>query len=383
MPMRQSFFEDESDSTVGSGMFICDEPVQQKLIDEAMEKLRNDDDKNEQDEETLERGYFHASEDSKNAHSHLCRAIYENLDGEFIYTFYDKSIDGEYSENPLNFLYIMTLELSSIPFFQSREPVDLLIEERDNFTSHQVNDWLEGLYQKIERSIFDLPEIPNTFPKFDVETDTKYNPGLQVADFILWSLHRHHNETVDDHWVDRLELKLSENFDIQRDPVNGGTYYLHNRIDWPHIKYPGEYLPIEKIQTKNECVNLYAMMERAIKALSNADDLPDHSTHLEQKLNEIVQQLDENDGEFDPDLIPGVSSIFLRVFDTVPIYDEFDGYSDEERDECWNKILKARELASRVMRPESFGNKMTEIQLGQIRAALVKESPDILEPDEP
>ncbi len=65
---------------IGVGMLLSDSDISAALITNAMNALREDPDRFEGrsktiDDRTIERGYFHASEDSKNAHSHLCNQI--------------------------------------------------------------------------------------------------------------------------------------------------------------------------------------------------------------------------------------------------------------------------------------------------------------------
>lgn len=58
---------------VGYGIFISQHPITSDVVSEAMTNLKNDPEINDtSDISTIAHGYFHASEDSKNAHSHFC-----------------------------------------------------------------------------------------------------------------------------------------------------------------------------------------------------------------------------------------------------------------------------------------------------------------------
>src|SRR4051812_26671280 len=83
------------------GALITAFPIEQKLIAEALDKLRADPDAagNVHDIATLSRGYFHASDDSKNAHSWICQAIVAApIDATFSATqwFFDRHDSDQY-----------------------------------------------------------------------------------------------------------------------------------------------------------------------------------------------------------------------------------------------------------------------------------------------
>ena len=63
-----------SEAIFSAGMLLTTSEVVQSQINEALGKLKNDSDFDDDlDTNTLDRGYFHASFDSKNAHSYICR----------------------------------------------------------------------------------------------------------------------------------------------------------------------------------------------------------------------------------------------------------------------------------------------------------------------
>jgi hypothetical protein len=73
---------------LGYASFLTEKPIEIGLIETALTNLESDparhlDQFKDQDSRTLERRYFHAADDSQNAHSHLCKAINEQVKGEF------------------------------------------------------------------------------------------------------------------------------------------------------------------------------------------------------------------------------------------------------------------------------------------------------------
>ncbi|MGD2089325.1 MAG: hypothetical protein PVH61_24330 [Candidatus Aminicenantes bacterium] len=67
-----SFSDNEAFSL---GALISPKKIPNKIIRDALDKLENDKDLNKKDRETINRGFFHASFDSKNAHSYICEGI--------------------------------------------------------------------------------------------------------------------------------------------------------------------------------------------------------------------------------------------------------------------------------------------------------------------
>lgn len=83
---------------LGCGILISRTEITPEVIREAIHNLSIDPDFDEKkDTRTLERKYFHASDDSKNAHSHLCNSINKHIKSVFDFTYYDNS-----TENQLN-----------------------------------------------------------------------------------------------------------------------------------------------------------------------------------------------------------------------------------------------------------------------------------------
>src|SRR5690606_14662132 len=91
--------------------------------------LENDSDFNTQDQRTINRGYFHATDDSKNAHSQLCKAIKENVRGILDFSFFN-NIDADALSKNKEAILTRCLNYSSIEFFEFTKEVYLFIEER-------------------------------------------------------------------------------------------------------------------------------------------------------------------------------------------------------------------------------------------------------------
>jgi hypothetical protein len=82
------------DLTVGYGVLAASAPVDARVTDEALAALESGPDQYRpqckvQNDRTLARRYFRATDDSGNSHSHLCSAIRRHISGVFTYVLVD------------------------------------------------------------------------------------------------------------------------------------------------------------------------------------------------------------------------------------------------------------------------------------------------------
>jgi hypothetical protein len=167
---------------VGIGVLLAeDDAIPAQIISDALTALRNDPDRNDpstrdRDFRTLERGYFHASEDSKNAHSWLCREITAKLTGEYKYI-YQPGIAAKAS-------YDGVFELVGIALADTNSQVVLKIERRSGMSKLRATELVEHVFRGIEWGSYEWFMIPSYFRPFDVIICDKGEPGIQITDFL-------------------------------------------------------------------------------------------------------------------------------------------------------------------------------------------------------
>ncbi len=339
----ETAFENEF---AGSGCLISETPISDSVIEEALKNLR--DERNVKDIKTINRGYFHAKDDSPNAHSCICRSIKKNITGDFIYNFIDKKRDFSLQKQK-------DVEIQNLTLLLSNETVtnlkmcDILfiVEEREDFTNKHFKNWIEEFYKGKERQVYEYPSIPYLFPNITLEQRSKKDaePGLQVTDFILWAIQRTKRINPDNIWFKRLNLKSSYSFHSEDGLIQGGTYYLKRRIKSPLVKYPDNCLPVNE-PTNEELFNSYLIIEQTLRNISKIL-LPDHVLHLKSKFDIVINGL-LNETSLSDNLIRDASSMFIRLFDTLPIYKDIPEYKNK----IWSDILTARKIASFLLHRE-------------------------------
>lgn len=332
-------------SILGAGVLISRKPITDIVIKEALTNLNNDVDKVSTDFQTLKRGYFHASEDSKNAHSHLCASINKHISGYFRYAYFDKQLARSLDKNRTNEnINRLILKLASLDFFHGKiNKVYYTTENRYRFGETDSKRWLSDFFYTMDRLAYDQPTYKTHYPSFELICSDKNNAGLQVVDFILWALNRSKRKPANIIWKERLNLRLYASFSEDEGAQSGGKYYINDK---PEIRkednYPFEFdiLP----ESQKEFFESYLTIENTVRQLCKID-LPVSLEHL----NEIVYSVREI-FEYNKDLteksLALIASIYIRYFDTLPIYQDL---SDTDA-KTWCHILRAKKIAGLILR---------------------------------
>ncbi len=137
----------QSEGPFWLGALITRAPIEAHITTAAMAELAADPDAagNDMDLKTLTRGYFHASLDSKNAHSALCRAIVEQGLSAYLSAsqwFFDRDDSEDIQGARLHRL--TALLRASSTFQRDYDAVHLSIARRaGSFEDHHAQEWLD------------------------------------------------------------------------------------------------------------------------------------------------------------------------------------------------------------------------------------------------
>jgi hypothetical protein len=192
---------------------MFERPITQDLIDAALERLRNDPEAkgNRYDHATLARGFFHASEDSKNAHSALCKEIVgRNLAAAFDSSQWYFARDEEGIEGAR--LHRLSVALSAMSAFQSDyDRLHLVVARREgSFEERDVPKFLQFVRDAGFYNVAQMPHLGTRFTEIYFELVDGKHPGVQVCDLVLWAVQRAKPErtkhTGDTKWLERLRI---------------------------------------------------------------------------------------------------------------------------------------------------------------------------------
>lgn len=329
----------------GYGVLKTSAKISQEIIKAALIELESDPDRNhiqlkEIDRNTLNSGFFHASQDSKNAHSHLCRQISSKIKCEIAYTFFPLIKTDR--KKRLSEVFLETLHLTSLEIFQISSPITFIIEERDDFTKKDAELAIEKLFEKIDQSLFSHNWQPTFYPRIEIQVKGKHEAGLQVLDFILWSIVRKQGFKKKDEWFNRLPIQFSTTAQSESGDMFFGTCNL-NRFKYTNkiIEYPEKLFKIPDIQTKDELIQRYIVIEKTIKLLTK-NKIPKELGHFTEKISEIENLLKINNQSIE--LIKKICTIYIRIFDMLPIHNE--------RNRIF--MLQARKIASHLLHSDIY-----------------------------
>lgn len=330
---------------LGYGIFISKVPITDRVVEEALEQLRNDPDFDERkDKRTLINGYFHASEDSANAHSYFCNAIRKHIIGIFEFSYF--SIDrGEQIDKSQKERYLRScLTGSSIEFFNSLEEVNLIIEGRTELSEEYLRKWKEKVFEIFEGAAYETPFYKTYFPKINIQIADKNNSGLQVADFISWATARTFRMPEDvkwKTWFQRLNFVMSSVETTEGHKQRNCKAYLNEPPDKWKLDYPFRF---EKSQTNEDVINAYALIERFIRNVDKSDFRPEN-IHLydrfikAQELCVSLEPLQNEDLRF-------IARVYISLFDSLPLY----RHVRDDDEQSWQFLFHTKEIAALLIR---------------------------------
>lgn len=363
----EATFHRGTDRITGTGILFTKTPITEEIIKNALSKLKVDEDFDlKKDSRTIQRGYFHGSEDSKNAHSYLCREIVKNIEGSFTYSYIKQGDITNKLEDQEKYNRL-TLQLASTKLFQGYYDVDLVVEERTKFNNIQAQKFISRFYFGVEVLSYKLPSIINLFPKLNVKVAGKKNIGLQVVDFILWAMNRSFMSPPDNIWRDRLELKMSDHFKVEDGSEFGGNFYLKQNLLGYNLDLPINYpypVPDDMPKAGAHVINYYIYIEELIE-LFFKQKLPLHAQHIYEYLEKSMDYINQPKS-FDEKKLKFICSSFIKVFDTIPIYAEL------ENEDVWLDTLYSKRLAGLIIRNDGIHNGRTRDSILRWKHSIVE-----------
>jgi hypothetical protein len=341
-----------------------EQPLQQALIDKALNDLRVDSDAvgNKSDQATLTRGYFHASLDSKNAHSWLCRSIVESgLNASFSASlwFFDRQ-DGREREGAD--LHRLSTLLSALSVLQDDyDRVHLEAARREGtFDDADIEAFPEYYRRHALGSLVSMPSIPARFPKIETRPVGGENPGIQVCDLVLWAVQRARLDGLEPQgkvdWVKYLKMKLWATGgvkDAAHQSLEGELGMGCSRPYLPPVTMP---TPRDLASLTNpELWGLAQEIARDLHQCAQAGSAHARIGHMADVIRRAAEGCEAAANAAPVDLraiLSDMMEAFLLVNDTLPVY-------DASNDVAWSRATEKRRLAAAILagdRPLWFPN---------------------------
>jgi len=213
---------------LGCGILVTQNKIEDFVINEALVELTKDDDFDfKKDQRTLNRKFFHSSEDSKNSHSYFCNSINKNVKGVFDYTFIDKISQSETTKRGFSEKqFSRCLSNSTLELFLTTDEIFLVIEKREAINVETLLQWKTQLYKMYQEATYNIPSYKTFYPKLNIQLKSKSEPGLQVVDFLMWALNRTKTSNPNQVWHNRLKYKTWYEYKDERNQ-NRAKYHLN------------------------------------------------------------------------------------------------------------------------------------------------------------
>lgn len=354
---------------LGCGIFVTESKIEQSVIDDAILKLSEDNDFDSfKDKRTISRNYFHASEDSKNGHSYLCRAINENIKGVFDYTFINKinlkdTTQKGFSESIFN----RCLSHSTIELFLATDEVFLVIENRNEINEATLLNWKKQVYNMYEGTAYNLPTYKTFYPKLNISLKGKSEPGLQVVDFLMWAANRKKTINPDETWHRRLKYNTWFEYEDEGNQ-NRAKFHLNSTpLDRDvHNDYPVKF---KKFEEWEDFLYAYIAIERFLVHIDKSD-FTTQSIHLYDDFHNISMKLANDTYHLKSSDYKEIGSTYLRLFDTLPIYRDV---KDSDLD-SWTILLNSKYLASMLVRNDQIHFNRTKGEIHRWRYKMQTEN---------
>lgn len=350
----------------GYACLITPTRIERGVIDEALENLRNDPDRHHpfqqpMDDRTLQRSFFHAADDSKNAHSHLCRSICKHVKGDYNSHVFHAD---KHSFKSLEDLYDLASKLAVVGLFSKCTELTFIFERRGSLNvAALLSKWWPNLCFDIARNAYVSPFIVKYYPKVTFEVSDKSEPGLQVVDFMLWAAQK---ARMDDRskWFARLpgwsKCKTST--------VDGGWEGESIRMLelTPNHRYDSIHCNFE--DPKFSSVDILQQFIVNVQVVINKSYYLSDKSRVEHFYSDIERLYLQRDVIQQPAHIKDMAICFVRLFDNIEVVDKDTPPEDKT---FW---LAARKCFALVLH-EGIEAWLHTLRLSDMRNMLIEQQP--------
>lgn len=308
--------------SIGSAVFPA--KVSKQVICSAMESLSESEFLSKADQNTLARGYFHASDDGPEAHSKLMIEA-NKLDIDFYLFQFDKQLYASTEDNRFTteqHLHHHLIHLAAgLGINYDVKRINLIVAERHkSFPTGCEQRWKDSFYNELIIASIAIPSIKTPFPELIVNIVNGTEPGIQIADLILWATSRNFKETgADDRWFNRIIRGSLASTTAQNDPIQMLDFHMNGPINQGqeeiHYNINLAEIDIEIVdQTK-----LYRLISEIEDIIRETYYHSNEIGHLIGYLKKAVENIEKKDILTQIE-ITEISRAFLMIFDTVELY---------------------------------------------------------------
>jgi hypothetical protein len=264
------------------------------------------------------RGYFHASKDCGRSRALLADAI-RNDAGDVFFTSLRWDFRAASATQPHKgelHRHALALALNRVTQRKAVRRVELRFAHAQGLGEESLARWFAEDVDVRLRLLESLPGLPMCFPEIVAREVEGSEPGIQVADHLLWRERRAgatDGDTLED-------VGLSLDYELEPDKAFATAHYCRQGTA---LAQPG-VRPPHRVATRlghRECLELLAEIERFVHRMASVR--PANLTHL-MRILEPASSATRGKFEIGEEHVDGLCRAFLVAVDTLPGYDVAD-----------------------------------------------------------
>ena len=340
---------------IGTGILVSDLPIGDEIVARALENLRKDPDfftedesVNKMNETTLRRGYFHACEDSKDAHSHFLNEINEVKKNQFICDFNKKTVEKD------SFLFDKSF-YNALCSILGREKMVFFVEQRGSLSESNLQKKYSAFVDHVLTLGYEQTYFPIILPEIEFHIVDKKCAGVQCCDFLLWTVER--SLQNDSRWFDRINAVMKSGGQMEGGVWQTQEMIFDDRYLHHDFSYGIEDCPKEEL-TELKYSDVYKLLIYILKTCCDGLlNLQDNALFLRDELQYVKENMLRSD--FD-DYDYRVFKCFARIFDLIDVVKK--DMSSEDKKNC----LMAKKMCAYVLASEGSCKSLRGLRLRNI-----------------
>lgn len=300
------------DDSFAVGVLLVPAPIEARSIATAIASLRAP-------SSTAQRGWFHAVRDGRDAQSALADMIGSEIPAlefrAFRWVPTRQQRPGPTNERERHF-HVAALALGRAPQVV-RGRIHVHVASGPTFDLVEFREWMRTQDDvRLNAMVLEGGKFSRRFPAFEIHEVPGSNPGVQVADLLLWHLRR-----------ERSRLKPRKCKDLR------SRAKLLDQVAWVSEDSPMEFADLARASPApvalrpgprpwnhiEQFAEAVITIERIVHVLGR-DEFPPHVSHLRPRVRAAADALDSNHRPT-LDMLRELLRAFLLLVDTAPLHD--------------------------------------------------------------
>lgn len=261
---------------------------------------------------------FHANESSDDERRALlgaaqlvnCKGAIDSVASE------SQLVDKKSVEATNRFLAFIGL----LPVWTSPHPTTLWIHRRSTFSQQAAEQWFEDQKRRFEAELFRTITIPHYSPDVTIHVVDDAEPGIQLADMLLWAHMREKASPAGTSWFSD-NARITQESETEPEKHSNVEFELGRPFDFrdPLLKAPRANPDLESL-TPLQFDSIVTLPERFVQSLAG-DGTSARAAHLQAEVNDLSRLL-KRKARIEKDSLERLARLMLRLLHQQPLYED-------------------------------------------------------------